>query len=139
MDITNNNEKASSSVLKHLRMFYDSWKTNDLKIIDTLFSPEWEDIPLAPGMSEGPEGLKQLINFFHGNFPDVEITVLDMFGTNEKIAVRAELTFLHNKEFMGISASNRNVRISLFEIHQIKKDRIVRTWHLEDWFSLLKQ
>lgn len=129
----------SSETHEAVLQFYKGWKTNDLSIIDTLFSPDWQDIPMAPGQKEGPEGMKNLINFFNESFPDVEITVKDIFGTANRIAVRAQLTFTHDKEFMGIAPVNQKVKITMLELHHLQDGKITHTWHVEDWFGLLMQ
>ena len=56
---------------------------------------------MTPGHNEGTEGLKNLITFFHQTFPDIEITMQDIFDTAERIAVRGGIAFTHDKEFMG--------------------------------------
>nr|WP_315219389.1 hypothetical protein [uncultured Duganella sp.] len=33
----------------------------------------------------------------------------------------------------------RAIAIAIHEFHQFSADRIVRTWHLEDWFGMLNQ
>lgn len=143
MNIENNTpdrvEPISSATLDAIQESYKAWRTNDLAIIDTLFSPDWQDIPMAPGQKTGPEGLKDLITFFHQTFPDIEITMQDIFGTAERIAVRAEMTFTHDKEFMGISPVNQKVKVTLLELLHLKDGKITHTWHLEDWFGLLMQ
>ena len=138
MSILNTN-KEHAVIFEKLKLFYASWSTKELAIIDTLFCKEWKDIPQAPDLPEGTQGLKQLITIFKDTFSDVKITVLDMFGTKDRIAVRAELTFTHHKEFMGIPPTHKKVTIALFEIHEVLEGQIKNTWHLEDWFSLLKQ
>jgi len=129
----------STATVEAIKDSYKAWQTNDLTIIDALFSPDWQDIPMAPGQKAGPEGLKNLITFFHQNFPDINITLKDIFGTAERIAVRAEMTFTHDKEFMGISPVNQMVKVSMLELHHLKDGKITHTWHLEDWFGLLTQ
>jgi predicted ester cyclase len=129
----------SSETLKAVQESYTAWQTNDFAIIDKLFSPEWQDIPSAHGQEAGPEGLKNLITFFRQNFPDIVINVHDIFGTVDRIAVRAELTFTHNKEFMGIPPINKKVTVSMLELHHLENNMITHTWHMEDWFGLLLQ
>jgi len=132
-------EPISTATIEAFQASYKAWQTNDLTIIDALFSPDWQDIPMAPGQKAGPEGLKNLITIFHQTFPDIKITLQDIFGTAERIAVRAEMTFTHDKEFMGISPVNQMVKVSMLELHHLKDGKITHTWHLEDWFGLLTQ
>jgi predicted ester cyclase len=138
-EMTNMVETISPETLKAIRESYAAWQTNDFTIIDKLFSPDWQDIPAAPGQEAGPEGLKNVITFFRQNFPDIAINVHDIFGTADRIAVRAELTFTHDKEFMGIAPVNKKVTVSMLELHHLENNKITHTWHMEDWFGLLMQ
>ncbi|EDM37922.1 hypothetical protein PBAL39_15894 [Pedobacter sp. BAL39] len=132
-------QPITKATIEAIQAFYMAWQTNDLTIVDALFSPDWQDIPMAPGQKAGPEGLKNLIAVFQQTFPDVKITLQDIFGTAERIAVRAEMTFTHDKEFMGIPPANKKVTVSTLELHHLKDGKITHTWHLEDWFGLLTQ
>jgi len=83
--------------------------------------------------------LKSLIRFFNETFPDIEIKILDIFGSADRVAVRGEMVFTHNQAFLGIPPSDRKVHIPIFEIHHLRDGKITHTWHLEDWFALLLQ
>jgi predicted ester cyclase len=133
------NSSLNDEIFNSIIQFYNAWETNNDTIIDELCSPDWEDIPLAPGQPKGPQGLKNLIAFFKGIFPDIKVIIRDVFGTTERVAVRGELVFTHNKAFMDIPPSNQKVNIQIFEMHHIRNGKITRTWHLEDWFGLLSQ
>jgi predicted ester cyclase len=133
------NSGLNDDIFNSIIQFYQAWETNDDAIIDKLCSPDWEDIPLAPGQPKGPQGLKNLISFFKGTFPDIKVNIRDVFGTAERVAVRGELVFTHDKAFMDIPPSNQKVNIQMFEMHHIRNGKITHTWHLEDWFGLLSQ
>ncbi|MDF2931594.1 MAG: hypothetical protein K0R36_925 [Chryseobacterium sp.] len=136
---TNMVEAISLETLEAIEAFYKAWQTNDLTIIDDLFNADWQDIPMAPEQKEGSEGLKDLMTFFHQTFPDIEVTIQDIFGTAERIAVRAEMTFTHDKELMDIQPVDKKVRITILELHHLTNGKITHTWHLEDWFGLFMQ
>lgn len=42
-------EAISLITIETIQESYKAWQTKDFKIIDELFSPEWQDIPAAPG------------------------------------------------------------------------------------------
>lgn len=133
------NSGLSNDEFNRILKFYKAWDTNDTTSVDDICHPEWQDIPLAPGQATGPAGLKDLIHFFNDAFPDIAVIINDIFGTTERVVVRAELVFTHNKPLMGIPPSNQKVKVRLFEIHHIRDGKITHTWHQEDWFGLLLQ
>ncbi|SFD59670.1 conserved hypothetical protein, steroid delta-isomerase-related [Chitinophaga sp. CF118] len=122
-----------------INTFYSAWKEKKPELLDEVCTPDWKDIPLAPGQADGPQGLKDIIRNFSAAFPDVEIIVHEMFGTHERAGVRAEITFTHHREVLGIPATDKRVSIALHEFHYLKDGKLTHTWHLEDWFGLLMQ
>lgn len=118
---------------------YQAFSLQNPDLIDEAVTPDWRDIPLAPGQVPGPEGLKPIIRGFTEAFPDVQIIIHDLLQVPGQIAVRAEITGTHKGMFMGIEPTGKFVSIRLHEIHQLNGERITTTWHLEDWFGLFIQ
>lgn len=109
------------------------------ELLDDAVTPDWQDIPLAPGQTPGREGMKPLIEGFATAFPDVAVTIHDVVGEDGRAAVRAELTGTHIGEWFGISPTGRSFVMALHEFHRLDKGRLTHTWHLEDWFGWLNQ
>jgi len=120
-----------------IEAFYGAWQLNQLDLIDEACTPDWQDIPLGPGQVAGPQGMKDIIQYFRSIVPDVSINVHEIFGTHERAGVRAEIAFTHNHEVLGIPATGASVAVPLHEFHYLKAGKITHTWHLEDWFGLL--
>ncbi|USX14019.1 ester cyclase [Oxalobacteraceae bacterium OTU3CAMAD1] len=107
--------------------------------LDLALAVDWEDIPLGPNQQPGLAGMKPVIGLFTTAFPDVKITILDIFGRDGRAAVRARITGTHLGEFLGIAPTGKPIDIAIHEFHHLSADRITRTWHLEDWFGMLNQ
>jgi steroid delta-isomerase-like uncharacterized protein len=122
-----------------LHAFYGVFSKRDYSVVDRVLAPDWQDIPLALGQKDGPEGYKELVQGFSQAFPDVSVTIHEIFGTHERAAVRAEISFTHGSEFMGIPPTNKMLTIALHEFHHFKDGKVTKTWHLEDWLSMLLQ
>jgi predicted ester cyclase len=140
MSTQNEMVKALSAEERYaIEKFYSAWKLKQPQLLDEVCTPDWKDIPLGPGQADGPQGLKDIISYFTSRFPDIEINILEIFGTHERAGVRAQIIFTHNEELLGIPPSGNKVAITLHEFHYLKDGKLTHTWHLEDWFSLLMQ
>ncbi|EIC85860.1 ester cyclase [Serratia sp. M24T3] len=136
------NQEITNRLIKERRAvetIYQAFSLHNPDLIDEAVTPDWEDIPLAPGQAAGPEGLKPIIRGFIAAFPDVQIVIHDLLQVPGQIAVRAEITGTHQGIFMGIEPTGKFVSIRLHEFHQLNGERITSTWHLEDWFGLFMQ
>ena len=118
---------------------YRAFNEHNTDLVDQAVTPDWDDIPLAPGQGPGPEGIKPIIREFVEAMPDVQIIVHDLLQLPGRIAVRAEITGTHKGVLMGIPATGKQVSFRIHEFHELDGQRITRTWHLEDWFGLFMQ
>ncbi|ARD59336.1 ester cyclase [Kosakonia radicincitans DSM 16656] len=118
---------------------YQAFSLQNPDLLDEAVTPDWQDIPLAPGQAAGPQGLKPIIRSFIAAFPDVQIVIQDLMQLPGKIAVRAEITGTHQGTFMGMEATGKFVRIRLHEMHELNGERVIKTWHMEDWLGLFMQ
>ncbi|WP_293886420.1 MULTISPECIES: ester cyclase [unclassified Sphingobacterium] len=120
-----------------INKFYGAFKLKNPVILDEICTPDWKDIPLAPGQQDGPKGLQEIMNHLFELCPDIEVVIHEIFGTHERAAVRASMEFTHDNEIMGIPPTHQKVSVSLHEFHYLKDGKLTHTWHLEDWFGLL--
>jgi predicted ester cyclase len=132
-------KNLTAEELHAITTFYSAWKEKNPALLDEVCTPDWQDIPLGPGQVDGPQGLKDIINHFTGILPDVEIVIHEIFGTHERAGVRAAINFTHVHEVLGIPATGEKVSVALHEFHYLKDGKLTHTWHLEDWFSLIKK
>ena len=135
---------ASTDTIHHegkalFETFYSAFAENDLDLLKSVVTPDWQDIPLGPGQGPGPDGIAPLLGYFKAAFPDMKILIHEIFGAGERVAVRAEIKGTHRAEFFGIAATNKPVSIALHEFHYVHEGKITHTWHLEDWFGMLNQ
>jgi predicted ester cyclase len=72
-------------------------------------------------------------------FPDLKLTIEDILQDGNKVVVRARMTGMQKEAFMDFPSKNRKIDIPVVDIHEVKNDKIIRTWHTEDWMSGLRQ
>lgn len=78
----------SEQDLQTLIRFYNAF-AGQPDVLDECVTPDWQDIPLAPGQASGREGMKPLIKGFGAVFDDLKVEVLDVIGGPGRAAVRA--------------------------------------------------
>lgn len=125
--------------LAAVRTLYRAFSEQNPDLVDTVLAPEWDDIPLAPGQSPGPAGIKPIIRMLAAALPDVSITIHDTVQEPGKVAVRAEISGTHSGELFGIAPTGKKVSFRLHEFHTVKEGLITTTWHMEDWYGLFLQ
>lgn len=129
----------SPAEIQAIERLYRAFSDNNPDLLDQAVTPDWQDLPLAPGQGPGPQGLKPIIQAFKTAFPDMQIVIHEITGSQGRAAVRAEIRGTHQGAWFGIPATHKAVTIALHEFHHLQDGRITHTWHLEDWFGMFHQ
>ncbi|HHV66132.1 MAG TPA: ester cyclase [Ochrobactrum intermedium] len=72
-------------------------------------------------------------------FPDVEIHVEDIFGVDDKVAVRARFTGTHTGEFLGQQPTGRRIDYHSNELYRFVDGKIAEEWICSDTLTLMTQ
>jgi len=122
-----------------VRAFYEPFRTGDTSTYDRVLSPDWIDLPLAPGQEQGPAGMAAQIALFRAAMPDYDVQHQDLLVDGDKVAVRNTVSGTHQGAFMGHAPTGRRIEMRTMDIHQVRDGKIVTTWHLEDFAGLMAQ
>jgi steroid delta-isomerase-like uncharacterized protein len=131
-------EELSAPLADHpaVRAFYDAFNAHDARIFDRALAEDWIS---TPSPEPGREPFKQAIQGVFQTFPDLLFRIEDVVAEGDRVAVRTTGTGTQAGEFVGVPATNRSVTFQTIDIHRVEGDRIVETWHNEDWLSVLFQ
>lgn len=103
------------------------WNCKNRSVIYETFS---EDAIIHSPMGEarGPKALDDAVRHWHVAFPDIRLTVLEIFENGDKVAVQWRAHGTHAGPFLGIPPSNLPIRCGGMTIYRIENDRIVEYW-----------
>jgi predicted ester cyclase len=71
--------------------------------------------------------------------PEHQFVVDDIFGYDDKVAIRWHATMKHSGEMQGIPATGNAVKITGTSIAQFKNGKVVAGWDNWDRFAMLNQ
>ncbi len=72
-------------------------------------------------------------------FPDLRARIDDIFGSQDRVAVRVTFTGTHSGEFQGIPATGRGVRYVSHELYRFADGLIAEEWICSDMATLMRQ
>jgi steroid delta-isomerase-like uncharacterized protein len=121
-----------------VRHMYEPLATGDTARVDQALAPDWEAVPpLQAG--PGAAGWKATVAHLRSVFTELTITIEDVVVSGDLVAVRSVSRGVHTGELLGVPGTGRRVEIRAADFHRIEDGRIVRTWHLEDYFGVATQ
>jgi steroid delta-isomerase-like uncharacterized protein len=131
--------RSDTGITAVVRAFYEPFRTGDTAIYSEILADDWIDIPLAPGQEQGPSGMAAQIAAFRRAMPDYNVTHEDLIVGSDRVAARNTVSGTHLGAFMGHEPTGRRIEMRTMDIHQVRDNRIVVTWHLEDFAGLMAQ
>jgi predicted ester cyclase len=119
-----------------LETLYKAFNQQTPDLLDQACTPDWQDIPLAPGQEAGPAGLKKMMPVFFSAFPDLKMEIHEVIGSHGRAAVRGSLVGTHRGNLFGVPATHEKVDMPFHDLHHFRDGRLTHTYHVEDWFGL---
>lgn len=122
-----------------VRRFYEDMcngRQNDLA--GELFAEDHEyDDPAIPGVP-GPEAMVKTVSVFQEGM-ECQWDLEDLFGSDERVAVRWVARGRHTGEIMGIPPTGNEIAVRAISVHRVQDGRISRTWTVWDFLGFLQQ
>ncbi len=122
------------------RLYEEVWNKRRLELVDEIISPSHAiHDPTVSGSAVGPEAYKRQVTRFITAFPDLRLTIEDIVGENEKLAVAWTISGTHRGEFMGITATNKKVSVDGITINHIVNAKIMDSYISWDAWGAMQQ
>ncbi len=112
----------------------------DLGAIEECYAADYvehDDPP--PGISPGPEGMKQLVRMLRAAFPDLRYEVEDVVAEGDKVVQRIIGGGTMRGPFFGLPATGRSASWSEIHISRFAGGKVVEHWSVTDQLGMLQQ
>ena len=114
-----------------IRRWIEAYNERDMQAEADARAPGFlAHVPAAPGPL-GSEAWSRFIATFGEAFPDLRLTVEDIFSVGAMVAVRVAFHGTHHGEFQGIPPTYREVTFSGIQINRVVGGKVE-----EHWFGL---
>ena len=110
-----------------------------LDSIGEFVSPTYKRYVSATAAPLNVEGQKQRLAGLFAAFPDMQITIEDLFAEGDRVAWRLTVRGTHQGAFQGIPPTGKAVTFAAFEMARIENGKMAEHWGGPDTLSLLQQ
>ena len=123
------------------RWFEEVWNRGRVETIDELLAPHGIGHGLGDSEADthGPEGFKPFVANLRGAIPDMHISLDDVIGEGDRVALRFTLRGTHTGPGLGIPPSGNRVQIQGVIIVKLLNGQLVEAWNSYDQLGLLRQ
>lgn len=117
----------------------DVWGHGDMDAADAVLAEDFVEHNPAPGQPAGREGHKQVLKLWREAFPDLTLSVDDVFAAGDRAALRWTARGNHTGTLMEISPTGRQVTLTGIDILRIVDGKIVERWGQFNGIEMLQQ
>jgi predicted ester cyclase len=111
----------------------------NIGLVDELFSEDFLNHTLLPGIASDRNGMRALFSMFHTAFPDGVVTVEDQISSDDKVWTRKFFSGTHTGPFRSIAPTGNRVTYTVVDILGIRCGKMVDHWSLIDRLPFLQQ
>jgi steroid delta-isomerase-like uncharacterized protein len=125
---------------KHVvsRIWDEIWNLGELDACFQVFSADYfGHLPMMD--VHGPEEFRKLVRAYRSAYPDVHLTVEDIFGVGDKMAVRWTSRGTHLGEMMGVPPSGNKIEIMGISLFRVQDGKVVEEWEGFDTLTMMQQ
>jgi steroid delta-isomerase-like uncharacterized protein len=108
--------------------FEEAWGKGNVAAVDEFMAAEYVEHPRPSTLPSGTEGLKQLIAAYRTAFPDLKMTLDDIFAEGEMVAFRWSVSGTHLGDWLGVPPTGNHVRATGITVFRIAGGKVVESW-----------
>ncbi|MBM3804982.1 MAG: ester cyclase [Acidimicrobiia bacterium] len=133
----------STNVKELVRRFRDElWNEGNLKVADEIIAPNClyhiYD-PITPFAGTGPERAMKSVVMFRAAFPDLQMTIEDLFAEGDRAMARWTCRGTHTGDLLGVSPSRMQVTVAGMDMYRVADGKIQEFWINWDAMGLMQQ
>ena len=119
--------------------YREVWERRQPNLIPQFFSPNYMNHAGSRGVLMGPDGIRKNYDGLIAAFPDIAMTLDDVFGEGDKVVVRYTMRGTHSGPFQGVAATGKTIEVPGIGIYRVAGGKIDASWVVRDSLTLLKQ
>ncbi|MEN8250501.1 MAG: ester cyclase [Bacteroidota bacterium] len=122
-----------------IRIFIEEvFNKGNFSILEEIIHPEYR-YSSPEGQLEGIDQLKDLIQGLRKGFPDLNLSIDDLFVADNRTCTRITLTGTHQGKYMGISATEKTIKVTGVVVSRLADGKIIEEWEILDMLSFFQQ
>ncbi len=115
------------------------WNRGNLAAADEFLAPNYiRHIAAAPAPLDRDQQ-KQRLAGFRAAFPDVHLTIDDLFAEGDRVALRVTIRGTQRGKFQNIEPTGKSVSVAALDIVRFENGKMIEHWGGPDLFALLQQ
>lgn len=122
------------------RRYQSAWERRDLRGLRLLLADGCINLDLTTGEERPAIDFEQATcEMWHESFSEIQVDVRQLVAEGDQVSIIWLLTALHDRPFLGISATHRRVYVAGMESIRVADGKITEICRLTDSAALMDQ
>ena len=130
--------EKSKTNLNVVQRFYDAYNKKQEAILNEVIADDYVDYGHQPP-GRGVQGAKSDHQDFTRAFADSRFDIDEMFGADDRVAVRWTVHATHTGPFVGFSPTQKKIEVHGISLYRLRDGKITETRNQADLLALFKQ
>jgi len=132
-----NTEQENEVVSRRFHM--EIFQKGKFALADEILTPDFVlHNPVLPSeLTKGPEGIKRFASGVVDSLTGYQFTHHEAISKGDKVLIRWTLTGILKRDFLGVSARNKSISVSGFDLFRISADgklaEMWQQWNIGSW------
>jgi predicted ester cyclase len=129
---------ASASVAPFYQALNATSAKDSAELIRQSTAPEWTSCRgnnICNGRDEVIAAIGQRLT----DVPDLKWEIWEVLVSGNHVTVRGEATGTPAGDFLGAPHNGKSFKLMSIDVHTLEGDKIVRSYHVEDWLGAVRQ
>ena len=96
------------------------------------------DLTDPPGDGES-SGVGDLMRRLRAASPDLQFEIINIFATDDRVALHYIMTGTHQGQFLGVAPTGRRFQLHGVNLYRLQNGKVVETWQLGDVLGFMTQ
>ena len=133
----------SANVKELVRRYREElWNRGDLRIADEIIASNCAyhiNDPISSRSGSGPEQAMKEVVTYHAAFPDLHITIEDLFAEGDRAMVRWTFQGTHQGNFCGMAPGRMKISVTGMDMYRVVDGKIQEYWMNWDTMGFMQQ
>src|SRR6187549_785301 len=131
-------ENENTAIVR--RWFEEVWNQRRLETIDELLAPDAvaHDLGGPGATTRGPAAFRKAAEFMHSVFGETHLVVEDIFGVEDRVAVRLTMTVKHTGKLGDLEPSGKTVKVPVMCMVRLKDGQLIEGYNSWDVATCLR-
>ena len=121
------------------RFSAEVWGEGNVALANELIAPDLVEHTPFPAPTPGLEGHKQVLAMFRSAFPDLKVTVDEVFAEGDWTCLRWHGDGTHTGQLMNIPPTGKSVHVTGIDVLKLENGKIKERWAELNALGLMQQ